>query len=121
MSKAFAEKFVIPIFKKRGIIDSNNKINPDAARAAGYQVTQKAPSFNTDSQGRLVSNLTGKPPTIVAAPTTTDIKTTSQKKETSNEKSIAKAKRIGRKYTILTSPKGLANNFKTTKKTLLGG
>jgi hypothetical protein len=124
MSKAFAEKFVIPIFKKRGIIDSNNKINPDAARAAGYQVTQtsppKAPSFNTDSQGRLVSNLTGKPPTIVDAPTT-DIKTTSQKKETSNEKSIAKAKRIGRKYTILTSPEGLANNFKTTKKTLLGG
>ena len=120
MSKAFAEKFVIPIFKKRGIIDSNNKINPDAARAAGYQVTQKAPSFNTDSQGRLVSNLTGKPPTIVDAPTT-DIKTTSQKKETSNEKSIAKAKRTGRRYTILTSPKGLANNFKTTKKTLLGG
>ena len=124
MSKAFAEKFVIPIFKKRGIIDSNNKINPDAARAAGYQVTQtsppKAPSFNTDSQGRLVSNLTGKPPTIVDAPTT-DIKTTSQKKETSNEKSIAKAKRIGRKYTILTSPAGLTSNFKTKKKTLLGG
>ena len=74
-----------------------------------------APSFNTDSQGRLVSNLTGKPPT------TTDIKTTSQKKETSNEKSIAKAKRTGRKYTILTSPAGLTSNFKTTKKTLLGG
>ena len=82
---------------------------------------QPNPSFNTDSQGRLVSNLTGKPPTIVAAPTTTDIKTTSQKKETSNEKSIAKAKRTGRKYTILTSPAGLTSNFKTKKKTLLGG
>ena len=56
-----------------------------------------------------------------STPTTTDIKTTSQKKETSNEKSIAKAKRTGRRYTILTSSKGLTSNFKTTKKTLLGG
>ena len=26
---ALGEKFIIPIFKKRGIINSNNKINPE--------------------------------------------------------------------------------------------
>ena len=37
------------------------------------------------------------------------------------QKSITKAKRSGRRYTILTSSKGLTNDLKTSKKSLLGG
>ena len=93
MSKAFAEKIIIPLFKKRGIIDSNNKINPDAARAAGYQVTQ------------------------TSAPTVVDV-TVPKKKYASIGRTQMTS---GRRSTIQTSSTGLMSKATVGKKTLLGG
>ena len=90
---ALGEKFIIPIFKKRGIINSNNKINPDAARAAGYQVTQ------------------------TSTPTIVDV-TVPKKKYASIGTSQM---RSGRRSTIQTSSSGLLSSASIGKKTLLGG
>ena len=89
---------------------------------------QPDPSFNTDSQGRLVSNLTGKPPTIVAAPTTaeisqssaTDADGSSTSVKTNGSSTSVKTKRKGRSATILTSPTGVEGDATLGKKSLLG-
>ena len=90
---ALGEKFIIPLFKKRGIIDSNNKINPDAARAAGYQVTQ------------------------TSTPTTVDVIAPKKKYASIGRTQMAS----GRKSTIQTSSTGLMSKASIGKKTLLGG
>jgi hypothetical protein len=80
-----------------------------------------AHSFNTDSQGRLVSNLTGKSPTIVAAPTTAEV---SQSEATAADGTGAmsrKVKRKGRSATILTSSSGVDQSVTLGTQSLLGG
>ena len=90
---ALGQKFIIPIFKKKGILDSNNKINPDAARAAGFKVTQKSEPVVVD----------------VTAP---------KKKYASIGTSQM---RSGRSSTIQTSSTGLLSQATIKKNTLLGG
>jgi hypothetical protein len=83
--------------------------------------SKPAPSFNTDSQGRLVSNLTGKLPTIVAAPTTAEV---SQSEATAADGTGAmsrKVKRKGRSATILTSSSGVDQSVTLGTQSLLGG
>ena len=77
----------------------------------------KAPSFNTDSQCRLVSNLTGKPPTIVAAPTTAEV---SQASATDMDNKGIKRRRRGRSMTILTGSAGVEEGATLGTPTLLG-
>jgi hypothetical protein len=77
----------------------------------------KAPSFNTDSQGRLVSNLTGKPPTIVAAPTTAEVE---QAGATDMDNKGIKRRRRGRSMTILTGSAGVQEGATLGTPTLLG-
>ena len=76
-----------------------------------------APSFNADSQGRLVSNLTGKPPTTAAAPTTAEV---SQASATEMDAKGLKRRRRGRSPTILTGAAGVQEAATLGIPTLLG-
>ena len=89
---ALIKNLVIPLFKKTGIIDSNNKIIASAARAAGYSVTTKS------------------------TPTTADVSVSKRKYASIGSSQM----RSGRSSTIQTSSTGLMSSAKIGKKTLLG-
>ena len=103
---ALIKNLVIPLFKKTGIIDSNNKIIASAARAAGYSVTTKS------------------------TPTTADVSVPKTKYESVGSSQMTSKKkyasigssqmRSGRSSTIQTSSTGLMSSAKIGKKTLLG-